>query len=149
MNTFSSLSSPPLISWIRISEEAAAMWKKHLERDDSRVVGEESTFSQFCGDFSRQPLMFSLTQTCSQASCEAPCSAQCAPTTQTRLTCSAICHCPSLRKASLGRSCWGTAWTSSLKRRNWTRRIHQWVTTVCKRTVTIIGPPTILSEDNN
>lgn len=25
----------------RISEEAAAMWKKHLERDDSVIVGEE------------------------------------------------------------------------------------------------------------
>lgn len=28
--------------FLRLSEEAAAMWKKHLERDDSRIVGRES-----------------------------------------------------------------------------------------------------------
>ncbi|KAM3618056.1 uncharacterized protein V6R79_014556 [Siganus canaliculatus] len=31
----------------RLSEEAAAMWKKHLERDDSRIVGEEPVSSAF------------------------------------------------------------------------------------------------------
>lgn len=37
-----SLSSCHLFSSLRISEEAAAMWKKHLERDDSKIVGEDS-----------------------------------------------------------------------------------------------------------
>lgn len=31
----------------RISEEAAAMWKKHVERDDSRIVGKESNLVVF------------------------------------------------------------------------------------------------------
>lgn len=107
------------------------MWKKHLERDDSIIVGEESQSSPI------HPLFLSpLKQTadhsgplslqiCSQASCGAHCIAQSALTTPTRLMCSAICHCPSPRGVLLGRSRSGSVWTSSLRRRNWTRRIRQ------------------------
>lgn len=122
-----------LLSSPRISEEAAAMWKKHLERDDSRIVGKESKSSR--GDpsvWSVQPLMIlatRLSQTCSLASCGARCTAQCAPTIPTHSMCSVICLCPSPREALAARSRWGSVWTSSLRRRNWTRRIHQWVNT--------------------
>ena len=128
-----------LLSSPRISEEAAAMWKKHLERDDSRIVGEESKSSR--GDpsvWSVDPLMIlatRLSQTCSRASCGARCTARCAPTTPTHSMCSVICRCPSPRGALAARSRWGSVWTSSLRRRNWTRRIPQWVNTECDKLV--------------
>lgn len=68
-----------------------------------------------------------LVQTCSQASCAALCIAPSAPTTPTPSMCSAICRCPSPNEAPLGRSRSGTVWISFRKKRNWTRRIHQYV----------------------
>lgn len=112
------------------------MWKNHLERDDSRIVGEENVrlavnlsveaLGWKSSDSSRRfPLP--LVQTCSQGSCAALCTAPSAPTTPTPSTCSATCRCPSPSEASWARSRSGTVWTSSHRRRNWTRRTHRCV----------------------
>lgn len=37
----------PNLKTIRLSEESAAMWKKHLERDDSKIVGKENIANHF------------------------------------------------------------------------------------------------------
>lgn len=102
--------SPRLSSSLRISEEAAAMWKKHLERDDSRIVGEESDAvvsviriispMKAAADNCCHP----SSQTCSRASCGARCTAPCAPTTLTHSTFSATSRCPSPRGSPVGRS---------------------------------------------
>lgn len=49
---------------IRLSEESAAMWKKHLEQDDSKIVGEEN----MSGHFFRGPFMVT-TDSCHRSSC--------------------------------------------------------------------------------
>lgn len=41
MSTVSFVPLTPLLSPCRLSEEAVSMWKKHLERDDSRIVGKQ------------------------------------------------------------------------------------------------------------
>lgn len=135
---FVSPSPPAPTHLIRLSEESAAMWKKHLERDDSKIVGEQNMcahFFFFLETHQWKPLTapvapppsLSHTQTCSQASCAALCTAPSAPTTPTPSMCSAICRCPSPNGAPLGRSRSGTVWISFRKRRSWTRRIHQYV----------------------
>lgn len=80
------------------------MWKKHLERDDSTIVGKEGPGLGSTGSFQHLTApAISLPQTCSQDSCAALCIALCAPTTPTRLTCSATCPCPFPRGAPGGR----------------------------------------------
>lgn len=79
------------------------MWKKHLERDDSRIVGEDGAFAGFNEFKCLTALFIFLLQSCSQDSCAALCTAQCAHTTPTLLMCSVICPCPFPRGALGGR----------------------------------------------
>lgn len=120
---------------IRISEEAAATWKKHLDNDDSKIVGKNPAgiIFSFLTQLSDNELPWTSWQICSRASCAARYTAPCALTTPTHSMCSATCRCPSPNAARLERWRWRTAWISSLRRRDWTSRIHQWVHGELKR----------------